>query len=97
LLVDNLLLRIPVLAGASVLEDAIYFAINRLLGQTPSSSFVETVAYTLIGTTITGTIAMILLEYLFSERARMQRRTYSPAPRRQASTRRNPIRLGRRV
>jgi len=97
LLLDNPLLRIPVLAGAVLLEDSIYFAINRLLGQPPSSPFVETVAYSLIGTTITGTIAMLLLEYFFSERARISRRSSAAAPRRQVSARRNPIRLGRRV
>lgn len=97
LLVDNPLLRIPVLAGASVLEDSIYFAMNRLLGQAPSSPFVETITYSLVATTITGTILMLLMEYFFSERARIQRRTYAASPRRQSSMRRNPIRLGRRI
>jgi rod shape-determining protein MreD len=95
LLVDNLLLRIPVLAGASFLEDTVYYAMNRLLGQVPSGSFVETMAYSLVATTITGTVLMLILENFFSERARIQR--YAPAPRRQSSVRRNPIRLGRRV
>lgn len=95
LLVDNLLLRIPILAGASILEDAVYYSMNRLLGQVPNTPFVETVAYSLLGTTITGTIAMLVLEYYFSERARLYRRNI--APRRQAAMRRNPIRLGKRV
>lgn len=95
LLVDNLLIRIPVLAGATVLEGAIYYSMNRLLGQSPNSPFIETIAYSLIGTTVTGTVVMIVLEYFFSERARLQRRNF--APRRQAALRRNPIKLGRRV
>lgn len=95
LLVDNLLIRIPVLAGATLLDGAIYYAMNRLLGQIPNAPFVETLAYSLIGTTITGTVLMIVFEYFFSERARLNRRFF--APRRQAAVRRNPIRLGRRV
>ena len=95
LLVDNLLIRIPVLAGAILLESSIYYSMNRLLGQSPNAPFVETLAYSLIATTITGTVAMLILEYFFSERARLNRRNF--APRRQAALRRNPIRLGRRV
>ena len=95
LLVDNLLIRIPVLAGAILLECSIYYSMNRLLGQSPNAPFVETLAYSLIGTTITGTVTMLILEYFFSERARLHRRNF--APRRQAALRRNPIRLGRRV
>src|ERR1044072_9635777 len=53
---DNLLLRIPVIAGASVLEDLIYYGMHRLMGQTPDVPVVETIAYTLIGTTIAGTL-----------------------------------------
>ena len=33
---DNLLLRIPVIAGACVLDDLIYYGLHRLLGQEPS-------------------------------------------------------------
>ena len=33
---DNLLLRIPVIAGASVLNGLLYFGLHKLLGQAPS-------------------------------------------------------------
>lgn len=95
LLLDNVLLKIPVLAGASALEDLIYFSMHRLLGQSPSNPFVETLAYSAIGTSIAGTIVMLVLELFFSERARQQRRgTYTP---RRNNFRRNPIRLSKRV
>src|SRR5688572_9843754 len=51
---DNLLLRIPVIAGACLLDDLIYYGTHRLLGQEPSGDFVLIVSYTLIGTTIAG-------------------------------------------
>ncbi len=92
---DNILLRIPIIAGACFLEDLIYFGMHQLLGQTPPSSFVITIAYSLIGTTITGTVVFIILESFLSERTRGKRREFF-APRRQ-SKRRNPIRLGRRA
>lgn len=91
---DNLLLRIPVIAGACLLDDFVYYGMHRLLGQQPTSPLVETMAYTLLGTTIVGTITFILLESLFLERARPKKREMF-MPRRQ-TRRRNPIRLGKR-
>jgi rod shape-determining protein MreD len=91
---DNLLLRIPVIAGACLLDDFIYYGMHRLLGQQPNAPLVETMAYTLVGTTIVGTITFLILEGFFSEKARNQKREFF-ASRRQ-TRRRNPIRLGRR-
>ncbi len=94
---DNLLLRIPVIAGASVLEDLIYYGMHRLMGQTPDVPVVETIAYTLIGTTIAGTLFFFLLENTFSAGTKPRRgsSTKEYFPRRQGR-RRNPIKLGRR-
>lgn len=91
---DNLLLRIPVIAGACLLDDFVYYGMHRLLGQQPNAPLVETIAYTLIGTTIAGTITFIILEGFFSENSKTKRRDFF-ASRRQ-TRRRNPIRLGRR-
>ncbi len=91
---DNLLLRIPVIAGACLLDDFVYYGMHRLLGQEPTAPLVETMAYTLIGTTIIGTIIFVILEGFFSENSKAQRRDFF-ASRRQ-TRRRNPIRLGRR-
>ena len=95
LLLDNPLLKIPVLAGASALSNLIYFAMHQLLGQTPNRNFAETMAYSAIGTCAAGTLLMLVLEFVFSDRARLQRRAnYTP---RRNNFRRNPIRLNKRV
>jgi rod shape-determining protein MreD len=92
---DNLLLRIPVLAGASLLDDIVYFAMHRLLGQIPSAPAVETIAYSMLGTTIVGTLMSLVMYSFFSDQAKT-RRNFISAPKRQYA-RRNPIRLGRRA
>src|SRR3982750_1382043 len=51
---DNLLLRIPVIAGACFLDNAIYFGMHRLLGQDMTGQFWINVSYALIGTTVAG-------------------------------------------
>ena len=88
---DNLLLRIPVIAGACLLDDLIYYGLHRLLGQTPSAPFVVTLAYTLIGTTIAGTIIYLILDSL-SSKTGTRKRADMFSTRRQ-TRRRNPIRL----
>ncbi len=91
---DNLLLRIPVIAGACLLDDFVYYGMHRLLGQHLNAPLIETIAYNLIGTTIIGTIIFFILEGIFSEKARTKRRDFFSA--RRQTRRRNPIRLGRR-
>jgi len=93
--VDNLLLRIPVIAGACLLDDLVYYGMHRLLGQEPTGQFVTTIAYTLIGTTIAGTIIYLLFNVIFTENIkRTKREVFTP---RRQTRRRNPIRLsGRR-
>ena len=91
---DNLLLRIPVIAAACLLDNLVYYGMHRLLGQEPTGQFMTTVAYSLIGTTIAGTIIFLLLSSVFTENVRRGKRD-TFAPRRQ-TRRRNPIRLGSR-
>jgi len=91
---DNLLLRIPVIAGACVLNGLVYYGIHHLLGQASTAPIVNTIAYTLIGTTIAGTIIYLLLDNFFVENVKVRKREVFP-PRRQ-TRRRNPIRLGTR-
>ncbi|MBX3291096.1 MAG: rod shape-determining protein MreD [Acidobacteria bacterium] len=90
---DNLLLRIPIIAGACFIDDLVYYGVHRLLGQEPAGEVFVIIAYTLIGTTITGTLVYILLEQLSSDRPRSRRKD-SSASRRQMR-RRNPIKLGK--
>ena len=90
---DNLLLRIPVIAGACVLDDLVYYGTHRLLGQEPTGQVWVIIAYTLIGTTIAGTMIYLLLDFAFTERLRPRRRDMFPA--RRQTRRRNPIRLSK--
>ena len=91
---DNLLLQIPVIAGACLLDDFVYYGMHRLLGQEPSAPVLVTIAYTLIGTTIAGTIIYLILGNI-SVDSLTRRRQDSFSSRRQ-TRRRNPIRLGKR-
>lgn len=91
---DNLLLQIPVIAGACFLDDLVYYGLHRLLGQEPSAPVFETIAYSLIGTTIAGTFIYLILGNFSIDSFRRRRRD-SFSSRRQ-TRRRNPIRLGKR-
>lgn len=91
---DNLLLRIPVIAGACLLDDLVYYGMHELLGQESASPVVETMAYSLIGTTIIGTLVYLLLENFMIETPKRGRKREVFTPRRQ-TRRRNPIRLGK--
>lgn len=90
---DNLLLRIPVIAGASVLNGLIYFGLHRLLGQPPSGELLVVGAYSLIGTTIAGTLIYLLLDSMSGDKVRRKKGDMFK-PRRQ-TRRRNPIRLNK--
>lgn len=90
---DNLLLRIPVIAGACLVNDLVYVGVQRLFGQPPAGDVVVVVAYRVIGTTIAGTLVYLLLQSLSTERQPRRRREMF-GPRRQ-TRRRNPIRLSK--
>ena len=91
---DNLLLRIPIIAGASLLSNAVFYGLHRLFGYEMNASVVDTFAYSLIGTSIAGTIIFLALESFFVQRIKKSKRE-AFTPRRQ-TRRRNPIRLGKR-
>ena len=90
---DNLLLRIPVIAGACFLDDAIYYGLHRLLGQEPTGQFLIVASYTLIGTTIAGTVIYLFLDSFMNEAPARGKREMFPT--RRQTRRRNPIRLGK--
>ena len=93
---DNLLLRIPVIAGACLLDDLLYFGLHKLLGQEPAGPLFVVASYTLIGTTIAGTFIYILLDYVLVEKRRggsSRKREFFPN--RRQTRRRNPIRFSR--
>jgi rod shape-determining protein MreD len=90
---DNLLLRIPVIAGACLLDDLIYFGMHKLLGQEPAGQLIVVISYTLIGTTIAGTFIYLFLDYFLLERTRTRKREMFPS--RRQTRRKNPIRFNR--
>ncbi len=90
---DNVLLRIPVIAGACLLDDLVYFGLHRLFGQPPAGDLLTTTAYSLIGTTIVGTLVYLMLQSVSIEKSPRRKREMF-APRRQ-TRRRNPIRLNK--
>jgi len=72
-MLDTTLLRIPVLAAASLLDNLVYVGMHRLLGQTPPMPFIQSLSYKLIATTVTGTILLYVYESFFSTKARQRR------------------------
>ncbi|MGI8467064.1 MAG: rod shape-determining protein MreD [Pyrinomonadaceae bacterium] len=92
---DNLLLRIPIIAGASLLGNLVFYGLHRLFGYEPGAPVVNTFAYSLIGTTIAGTIIFLIFEHFLTDGIRKSKREVF-TPRRQ-TRRRNPIRLGKRT
>lgn len=90
---DNLILRIPVIAGACLLNSLFYYGLQRLWGQPPSGDILVTGAYSLIGTTIAGTLVYLVLQSFSGDKVRRKKRDVF-APRRQ-TRRRNPIRLNK--
>jgi rod shape-determining protein MreD len=91
---DNVLLRIPVLAGACVLDDLVLYFLHYLFGQPPAGDLLVTVSYSLVGTTAVGTAIFLLLQSLSEMPIRRRRGEYFPS--RRQTRRRNPIRLSKR-
>jgi rod shape-determining protein MreD len=89
---ENPLLRIPVLAAATVVDSVIYVFWHRLLGYPPNVPLVQTLSYRLIATTIVGTIVLYMLDSVinqrtaqnrqFATRRRVAKRTTGPLRRR---------------
>ena len=72
-MLDTTLLRIPVLLGASLVDNLMYVGMHRLLGQRPPVPFVQSLSYKVIATTVAGTILLYMYDSYFSARARQRR------------------------
>jgi rod shape-determining protein MreD len=90
---DNLLLRIPVIAGACLLNITLYYWLHRLFGQAPAGDILVIGSYTLIGTTIAGTLIYLVLDSISQDKA--PRRKRDMFTQRRQTRRRNPIRLNK--
>ena len=75
-MLDTTLLRIPVLAAASLVDNLVYVGMHRLLGQPPQVPFIQSLSYKLMATTIAGTFLLYFYDSYFSAKAR-QRRQFS--------------------
>src|SRR3981081_1615536 len=49
-MLDTTILRIPVLAGASLIDNLVYVGMHRLLGQNPTTPLVQALSYKLMAT-----------------------------------------------
>ena len=80
-MIDNPLLRIPVLAGAAGFDTVVYYLLHQLLGQPPGTprggTIAETFAYRIIWTTVAGTAIAFALDTLFNETSRLRRRHFA--------------------
>jgi rod shape-determining protein MreD len=76
-MLDNPLVRIPVMAGAAAFQLFVYLLLHQLLGQPPGSplggSLAETAANTIIWTTVVGTLLAFALDPVFSDKARSRK------------------------
>jgi rod shape-determining protein MreD len=77
-MLDNTLLRIPVLAGAAGFNALVYLLMHQLLGQPPGNplagSIAETVSFSVIWTTVVGTAVAFVLDLFFNESTRVRQR-----------------------
>jgi rod shape-determining protein MreD len=72
-MLDTIILRIPVLASASLIDNVVYVGMHRLLGQPSPMPFIQSLSYKLIATTVAGTILLYGYESFFSNKARQRR------------------------
>jgi rod shape-determining protein MreD len=72
-MLDTTLLRIPVLASASLMDNLVYVGMHRLLGQKPPMPFIQSLSYKLVATTIAGTVVLYVYDSYFSGKARQRR------------------------
>ncbi|GAC1446675.1 MAG: hypothetical protein NVSMB56_07610 [Pyrinomonadaceae bacterium] len=66
------LVRIPVLAGAAIINSAVYVFLQKVFDYPPAAPFVETIVYKVIATTIAGTFIFYLLDFIFSSEQNRQ-------------------------
>jgi rod shape-determining protein MreD len=75
-MLDNPLLRIPVIAGAAAFNTVVYLLLHQFLGQPPNQPgpIAETMAYGVIWTTVVGTAIAFVLDLFFNESTRLRQR-----------------------
>lgn len=90
---DNLLLRIPVLAAACLVNNLVLFGLNAMLSEAPSVPFAKTMTLSVLSTTLMGTVILFLLESVSFDRIGRNRTRNEMFSRRRTGRRRNPIKF----
>jgi rod shape-determining protein MreD len=70
---ENPLIRIPVLASATLLDSGIYVFWHRLLGYPPAVPLMQTFSYKLIATTSMGTLVLYMIDSIVAQRSTQSR------------------------
>ncbi|MBV8857624.1 MAG: rod shape-determining protein MreD [Acidobacteria bacterium] len=75
-MIDNPLLRIPVIAGSAAFNTVVYLLLHQFFGQpaNPPGPIAETLAFGVIWTTVAGTVVAFVLDLFFSESTRRRQR-----------------------
>jgi rod shape-determining protein MreD len=73
IVLDNPLLRIPVLGGAALMDSMVYVFLHRLFSQPTLIRFVEFASYKLIATTVVGTLLFYVFDVIIGEGADRRR------------------------
>ena len=70
---ENPLLRIPVLAAATVIDSGIYVFWHRVLGYATTAPVMQTIAYKLIATTTVGMLILYMIDSVMTEKSSQRR------------------------
>ena len=72
-MLDTIILRIPVLAGAAAIDNLVFVAMNRMLGHPSTVPFVQGLAFKVLATTVAGTLLLYAYDAYFSPKARQRK------------------------
>lgn len=89
---ENLFLRIPVLAAASLIGNVAVYGLCMLFGDVPEAPFLKTLVFSTVATLFVGVIILFAIENVSLDRI-SRRRTRSEIFGRRFSRRKNPIRF----
>lgn len=90
---DNLFLRIPVLAAACVIDNLVFVGLNSMLGTPSTAPFGKTIALSVVSTVLAGTLILLLIENISFDSVAKRRTRSELFSRRRSTRRRNPIRF----
>jgi rod shape-determining protein MreD len=93
---ENVILRVLMLAGVCLVNSAVYYGVHRLLGQPITENFLSFILYSTLATSFAGIFAFIILDTVILEGLSGMKKYEFFSVRRQPR-RRGSIRLGRRL